>query len=90
MITFKLNDYTEIPQDMIDSLPCSGACDEAIESLMRHNKIYCDRQDAIRYLESLGFEIDEHDSDHDLTSRVLWIACLDCRENESTGFYMEQ
>lgn len=88
MITFKLHEFTELPEDMIWTLPKYGPCDQAIDHLMHTNKISCSRQDAICFLKSYGLDLDPEDSTYELISKVLWIAIMDCRENQTTQFYM--
>ena len=90
-VTIKPNDFTEFPTDWIESLPSWGACDTAISEIMMSNTVKCDREAAINYLAEIGYderEELEQKSDESLTSRVLWIALLDCRENETTEWYM--
>lgn len=90
-LQLKPNDFTELPQDWIDSLPAWGPCDNAISDIMRFNKVECDRKAAIRYLANIGYnepEELEQESDETLISRVLWIALLDCRENDTNEWYM--
>ena len=90
-ITIKSNDFTEFPQDWIDSIPKQGAADTAISQIMMYNTVKCNRKAAINYLAGIGFddfEELEQEDDETLTSRVLWIALLDCRENETTEWYM--
>jgi len=90
-VTIKPNDFTEFPTDWIESLPSWGPCDNAIWDIMRFNTVVCDRAAAIRYLAGIGYdEPDELElrDDEELTSRVLWIALLDCRENDTTEWYM--
>lgn len=90
-INFKPNQFTELPQDWINSLPSWGPCDNAIFEIMQFNTVKCDRESAIRYLSNIGYnEIEEleQDSNETLISRILWIALLDCKENKSTEWYM--
>ena len=89
-INFKADSFVTLPQEWIDSLPRWGSCDTAISEIMMFNTITCDRDEAIDYLTHVGF--DEPDTLNDessdtLVSRVLWIALLDCRENQSTNWY---
>ena len=90
-LTIKHNDFTELPQHWIDSLPSWGACDNAMAEIMEWNTVECDRSAAIQYLVDIGFaerEDLEQEDDYTLTQRVLWVALLDCRDNESTNWYM--
>lgn len=89
--TINFNDFTEFPQDWIESLPKYGACDTAISQIMLHNTVRCNRVEAISFLTNIGYDEPEElaqESDETLTSRVLWIALLDCRENDTTEWYM--
>jgi hypothetical protein len=90
-LTIKPNDFTEFPQDWIDSIPKQGAADTAIAEIMMFNTVRCNRAAAINYLVGIGFDEPEElkqESDERLTSRVLWIALLDCKENDTTEWYM--
>lgn len=90
-LLIKPNDFTEFPQDWIDSIPKQGAADTAISQIMMHNTVKCNRDVAIRYLANIGFDDSEEleqETDETLTSRVLWIALLDCRENDTNEWYM--
>lgn len=90
-LLIKWNDFTEFPQDWIDSIPKQGAADTAISQIMMHNTVRCNRVAAIRYLANIGFDEPEEleqETDETLTSRVLWIALLDCRENDTNEWYM--
>jgi len=90
-ITIKSDDFTEFPQDWIDSIPRQGAADTAISQIMMYNTVKCNRKDAIKYLAGIGYDEPEElaqESDETLTGRVLWIALLDCRENDTTEWYM--
>lgn len=91
IINIKYNDFTEFPQEWIDSIPKQGAADTAISQIMLHNTVKCNRTAAIRYLANIGFDESEEleqESDETLISRVLWIALLDCRENDTNEWYM--
>jgi hypothetical protein len=90
-LTINFNDFTEFPQDWIDSIPKQGAADTAISQIMMYNTVKCDRDGAINYLAGIGFDDSEElqqESDETLTSRILWIALLDCRENEINEAYL--
>ena len=87
-ITFKQHDFVTLPQEWIDSMPRHGACDEAIAELMSSHTVNCERDDSLRYLMSIGFDGIEQDDSDSLTSKVLWMALMDCRDNNSTEWYM--
>ena len=90
-LAINFNDFTEFPQDWIDSIPTSGPADTAISQIMMYNIVKCDRDGAINYLADIGFADSEElqqESDETLTSRILWIALLDCRENETNECYL--
>lgn len=88
-IEFKLNDFTTLPQDVIDSVPMSGPADSAVADLREAYDFQCTLQDSIKFLSSYGAwepeELQDLDSNLD---RIVWLAALDCRENDSTEFYM--
>jgi len=89
VIRFKINEDTEIPQDCIDSIPTSGAADEAIRELRRQYDVEVDARELKSHLKIYGAwdesELGDHDSNID---RLLWIACLDCAENNTNTWYM--
>jgi hypothetical protein len=90
-LTINFNDFTEFPQDWIESIPEQGAADTAISQIMMYNTVKCNRNAAINYLAGIGFDESEEleqESDETLISRVLWIALLDCRENNTNEWYM--
>lgn len=88
-ITFKLNKETELPHIFIESVPHSGRADEAVEELLKDYNIECSEQDAQEYLYWFGLwsesELENHEEN---LKRLVWLACLECREKETTFFYM--
>ena len=86
---FKVNSEIKLPQDFIDSVPSQGAVDSAVEELCADFNIECLEQNTIEYLKSTGgWTLDELQDHETNLKRLVWIACLDCQENETTYFYM--
>lgn len=88
-IEFKLNEETELPQEVIDSIPRSGQADDAVVELHQDYNFEVTLDDSIKFLSSYGAwdkeELQDLDSNID---RIIWLACLDCQENNTTFFYM--
>lgn len=88
-IEFKLNEETELPQEVIDSIPMSGQADNAAAELRQDYNFDVSLDDSIKFLSSYGAwnkeELQDLDSNID---RIIWLACLDCQENNTTFFYM--
>jgi hypothetical protein len=88
-LEFKINSEIELPQDFIHSIPSQGRADESVSQIQHYYNIECDEKDLITYLKSFGAwedsELQNHDSNID---RLIWLACLDCQEQETNFFYM--
>jgi len=88
-IVFKIHTETELPQNFIDSMPRQGQADETCETLLKEYDIDVSLEDSTKYLKSLGAWDNEELTDLELNKmRLIWIACLDCQENETNRFYM--
>ena len=88
-ITFKLNKEIELPQMFVDSIPSTGQADSYVEDLLQDYNVECSKQDALTYLKSVGAWSNEELANHDENlERLVWIACLECQENETNFFYM--
>lgn len=88
-IEFKLHKETELPHIFIESVPHSGRADEAIEELLQDYNIECYEQDVRKYLKHFGaWSESELENHEDNLKRLVWLACLECRENETNFFYM--
>lgn len=88
-IIFKLNAETELPQDFIDAVPSSGAADESVDFLLQTYEIECSERDAAAYLKSTGGWSEDELLDHETNlGRLIWIATLNCQEEQTTFFYM--
>ena len=88
-LRFSLHKGTEIPQDVIDALPKFGAADCIIGELRETVDVDVSLEDSREFLRSTGgWEDSELNNLDENKNRLLWIACLDCRENETTYFYM--
>ena len=89
VVKFELHGETEIPQDMIDSVPRSGPADTAVSDLRQVYEIEVSHEDVKLFLRSYGALDDEELANFDdCIDRLIWLACLDCRENDTTYFYM--
>lgn len=90
-LSFKLNKETELPQLFIDYITSSGPSDSYVEDLLIDYNIDVSEVDVKAYLKSYGAWDNEELSNYEINiKRLIWIACLDCQENESTYFYMGQ
>ena len=88
-LIFKINREIELPQDIIDDAPNQGPFDDYAEYLVNRFNIEMSLNDSIKYLKEFGaWDLSEmQDLDTNIL-RVLWIACLDCKENKTNYFYM--
>lgn len=88
-INFKLHGETELPQEFIDSVPSSGAADDAVSELRQYYNIRVSETDLKRFLKSYGaWDESDLESYDDNVDRLIWLACLDCQENDKNNFYM--
>lgn len=87
-IQFKLNEETKLSNEVINSIPISGPADSAVQDLREEYDIKVNNFELVSFLKKFGCwdnnELNDHNENID---RLLWIACLDCRENETTHFY---
>lgn len=88
-ITFKLHGETEFDQDLIDSAPRQGRFDDFADEILRDYDVEVTLDDSIKYLKLLGAWDESELQDLETNkSRLLWIALLDCQEQETTFWYM--
>jgi hypothetical protein len=88
-ITLKLNKETELPQNLIDDAPKQGSFDAYAEYILDTYDIDVSLQDSIAYLKRFGaWESDELQDLETNKARLMWIACLDCKEQKTTDWYM--
>lgn len=88
-LTFKLNEETEFPQDLIDDAPSQGPFDEYAEYIIENFHIEMSLEDSIKFLKEYGAWDNEELQDLDRNiERVLWLSILDCKENNTNYFYM--
>ena len=88
-ISFKFNSETELPQDMIDGAPSNGPFDSYAEDLLDTYDIDVTLADSIKYLKEFGvWELDELQDIELNKARILWQACLYCKEEKTQYFYM--
>lgn len=88
-INFKINTEIKLPREFIVGMPSSGPADEYVKGLLEEYNVVCSVKDAQQCLKSTGgWTLDEL-QDHDVNlARLVWIACLDCQEQETNYFYM--
>lgn len=88
-IEFKLYSEIKLPQDFIDSIPSSGQSDSYIDDLLLNYSIKCSEKDAIEYLKNTGgWSLDDLNNHAENIKRLVWIACLNCQEQDTNYFYM--
>lgn len=88
-IVFKLHSDVELPQDLIDGVPMSGRADDSVSDLRDAYDIQCDPTELRIFLKSYGAWSEQDLADHEANlDRLVWLACLDCQEQETTYFYM--
>lgn len=88
-VEFKLHGETELPENLIASIPLSGPADNAVSEVLQHYNIKCDSEDLKKFLKSYGAWDNEDLMDHETNiERLIWLAALDCQEKETTYFYM--
>lgn len=88
-LKFKLNNETYIPKSIWSCVPQSGPADAAIADLRTIVHVEVSLEDSQKYLRTTGtWELEELlDLDCNI-DRLLWLACLDCRENKTNYWYM--
>lgn len=88
-ITFKLHRETKLPRQVIKDAPSQGAFDDYAESLLESYNIDVSLEDSQTYLKRLGAWEEHELQDLELNKRrLLWIACLDCKEEKTQYWYM--
>lgn len=88
-IEFKLNAEVELPKEMIYSVPEQGRADDAVEAILRDYDIKVTLEDSIKYLKRIGdWTVDELQDLEANKSRLVWLACLDCQEQDTNLWYM--
>lgn len=88
-ITFKLDSETIIPQDWIDIMPTSGKADYAVAEIKEAYNVVVNKDGLKKYLKRFGAWNTEELSDHSNNiDRLIWIATLECKENDTNVFYM--
>lgn len=88
-IIFKLNEETELPEEVIQDAPQSGPFDGYAEYLLETYDVECTLSDSIKYLTTVGAWDDSELQDLETNkARLLWIACADCQESDTQLFYM--
>jgi hypothetical protein len=88
-ITFKLNQEVFIPKSVIRDAPEQGRFDEYAEWILENYRVEVSLEDSIKCLKGYGAWNESELQDLNANkSRLLWIACLDCKENKTCFWYM--
>jgi len=88
-LIFKINTDIELPQNIINDAPYQGPFDDYAEYLLETYNIEVSLDDSIQYLKEYGAWTLEELQDLELNkARILWLACLNCKENNTNYFYM--
>ncbi len=85
-VKFKLNSETKIPKYWIDNIPESGAADYAVAEIRKKYTIEVSDSDLKKCIGAYS-DWDTSNRDDNI-DRLIWIATLDCRENNETYWYM--
>jgi len=88
-IIFRLNQETKLPKKVIDEAPSTGKFDDYAEYLLETFDVECTLSDSIAYLKGVGaWTLDEMQDLETNKGRILWLACLECKDENTTYFYM--
>jgi hypothetical protein len=88
-LEFKLHHEIEFPQDLIDKTPSQGPFDSYAEYVLGAYDVQVSLDDSIAYLKCIGAWDLRELQDLELNKgRLVWIALLDCKENETNYWYM--
>lgn len=88
-IVFKLHNETEFPQSMVDDAPLQGPFDDYADCILSSYNVEVSLSDSIKYLKGVGaWDTEELQDLETNKARLLWLALLDCNENETNLFYM--
>lgn len=89
VIQFKYNDYTKIPDEIIEEAPSEGPFDDYATYLIGAYDIDATIEETKKYLRSLGAWSQDELNDHYLNlQRLLWVSIQDCKENNTNFWYM--
>lgn len=87
VIQFKLHGETEFEQSLIDDAPQSGPFDEYADWILQTYDVRVSLTDSIKLLKPYGAWDDSELQDLETNkARLLWVAILDCKE-QNTNFY---
>ena len=88
-IIFKINQETKFTKSIINDAPSQGPFDDYAEYLLTKFDVVVSLEDSIKYLQTLGaWEDAELQVLEENKMRLLWIAILDCKENNTQYWYM--
>lgn len=88
-LIFKLHHEIEFPQGLVDCAPLQGPFDNYAAQILEQYDVRVSLKDSITYLKRLGAWDDSDLQDLELNkARLLWVALLDCKENEVNYWYM--
>ena len=88
-VVFHFGQETKIPQEWIDSVPRSGPADDAVGYLAGGYGVQVSEGDLKKYLKEYGaWDADELSDHYANIERLIWLASLECQENDTNYFYM--
>jgi hypothetical protein len=88
-LEFRINCETEFPMDLIDDAPTSGQFDEFAKYIIETYNVDVSLDDSIKYLKGFGaWDLEELQDLDNNKVKILWIALLDCKENDTNIWYM--
>lgn len=88
-IKFELHKETKLPKAIVKDAPSQGPFDSYAEWILDNYNVEVSLKDSAECLKSYGSWNEEELSNlEDNKARLLWLACLDCKEQETLYFYM--
>lgn len=85
-IKFNLHKETKIPKYWMDNIPESGAADSAVAHIRELYEIVVSDSDLVACISNYS-DWDTSNRDDNI-DRLIWIATLDCKENNESYWYM--
>lgn len=85
---FEFNGEIKIPKKWRDIMPESGPAESAVATIRTQYHVIANEKNLYNYLKRLGCWSHEELLFHDHNiDRLIWVATLDCIENETCWFY---
>lgn len=90
IIVFEQHNEVELPQEIVDRAPSKGAFDSYADWILENYDVQFKRHEALDYLLSVGIDDNSENlkDDDSMKKALLWLACLDCKENKTNIWYM--